>query len=481
MVLYRLFDRSIGIVSTMVLARLLIPADFGLVAMAMSVIAIIELASAFSFELALIQKAAPEREHFDTAWTLNILIAFGGSCLTAALALPAAAFYGDPRLPAVMVAIAVAWFLSGFENTGIANFRREMNFSAEFRWLAWRRVVSFVVVLFAAWFFRSYWALVIGMATGRLTGVVMSFVMHPFRPRLSLSRARDLFSFSGWMLANNIVDVIFSRLPHLFVGRVFGAKTLGAYTVGSEISQLANTELVAPINRAMFPGYARLVGDPETFRRVCIDATAAILLVVLPVSVAVAVLAGPIVRVLLGEQWGQAVPIIHVLAFSGAISALNANNIAAYLALGKPYLPTVILVVRLIIFCAIIGVIWPERGVVKVAYAELAAAAGSFAVSLPILFSLLRLRLATYVSSMWRPLLASVLTGGATQFVVSQFAKPDDLSSALLLLATGLAVFTVVYLLLIWLLWVVSGRRDSIEKLIAEKARTALAAAWRRR
>lgn len=474
MVLYRLFDRSVGVVSTMVLARLLIPADFGLVAMAMSIIAIIELASAFSFELALIQKAAPEREHFDTAWTLNILIAFGGACLTAALAFPAAAFYGDPRLPAVMIAIAIAWFLSGFESTGIANFRREMNFAAEFRWFASRRMVSFVVVLFAAWFFRSYWALVIGMAAGRLTGVVMSYVMHPFRPRLSLSRARDLFSFSGWLLANNIADVIFSRLPHLFVGRVFGARTLGAYTVGSEIAQLANTELVAPINRAMFPGYARLVDDPETFRRVCIDATAAILLVVLPVSMAVAVLAGPIVRVLLGEQWGQAVPIIHVLAFSGAISALNANNISAYLALGKPYLPTLVLVVRLIIFAAIIGVVWPERGVVKVAYAELAAAAGSFAVSLPILFSLLRLRLRAYMASVWRPLVASVLTAGATQLVVSRFDKPDSLLSALLLLATGLLVFAVFYLFLLWVLWSLSGRRDTIEKLIALKVREVL-------
>ena len=95
MVSYRLFDRSVGIVSTTILARLLIPADFGLVAMAMSVIAIIEMATMLSFELALIQKADPEREHFDTAWTLNILIALGGAVLTTALAYPAASFYGD--------------------------------------------------------------------------------------------------------------------------------------------------------------------------------------------------------------------------------------------------------------------------------------------------------------------------------------------------------------------------------------------------
>ena len=116
MVLFRLLDRMIGIVSTVILARLLIPADFGLVAMAMSIIALIELATAFSFEIALIQKQDPQREHFDTAWTLNILIAVAGALLTAAVAYPAASFYGDPRLGPVMFAIGGAWLISGFEN-----------------------------------------------------------------------------------------------------------------------------------------------------------------------------------------------------------------------------------------------------------------------------------------------------------------------------------------------------------------------------
>jgi PST family polysaccharide transporter len=220
MVLFRLFDRSLGIVSTMILARLLIPADFGLVAMAMSVIAIVELATTFNFELALIQKADPVREHFDTAWTLNILIALGGALLTAALAYPAASFYGDPRLVSVMLAIGAAWLVSGFENTGIANFRRQMDFWAEFRWMASKRVASFIVTMIAALAFRSYWALVVGMVTGRDTGVVMSYAMHPFRPRFALSRARAVLVFR--------LDVGHQHrrrcrqpLPHIYVGRVF--------------------------------------------------------------------------------------------------------------------------------------------------------------------------------------------------------------------------------------------------------------------
>jgi PST family polysaccharide transporter len=480
MVLFRLFDRSIGVVSTTLLARLLIPADFGLVAMAMSVIAIIELATAFSFEIALIQKPDPKREHFDTAWTLNILIAIGGAVLTAVLAYPAASFYADARLAPVMFAIGAAWLVSGFENIGTVNFRRSMDFSSEFRFMATKRVVAFVVTMAAAVAFRSYWALVIGTITGRVTGVALSYLMQPFRPRLSLACTRELFSFSGWLLVNNVAGVVLSRLPHFFIGRVFGAQTLGAYTVGSEIAQLAHTELVAPINRAMFPGYARLTQDPDSFRRVCIDATAAILLIVLPVSVGIAVLAGPMVRVLLGEQWSQAVPVIQVLAFSGAVSALTSNNIAAYLALGRPQLITVILGARLVLFVAVAFAFARGQHFIAVAYAELVAALASLLVSLPILFSALKLRTRDYVATLWRPLLASGLMGAFMLAAAQAWRGQGGFAGALIELAAGVPVGAVAYLVFLWLLWTLSRRPESVEKAIALKLYSSLGGMWRR-
>jgi O-antigen/teichoic acid export membrane protein len=473
MVLLRLFDRSIGIISTTVLARLLVPADFGLVAMAMSVIAIVELATAFSFEVALIQKPNPQREHFDTAWTLNILIAIAGAAVTVALAWPTATFYGDPRLAAVMLVIGGAWLVSGFENTGTANFRREMNFSAEFRWMAAKRMVSFIVTLVAAFTLRSYWALVIGMATARLSGVALSYLVHPFRPRFALSRARELFSYSGWVLAINIATVIFGRLPQIYVGRVFGAEPLGAYTVGSEIAQLPHTELVAPINRAMFPGYARLVGDLPSFRKVCTEATAVLLMVVLPVSAAVAILAGPIVRILLGAQWWQAVPVIQILAFAGAFTALNANAIAAYLALGKPRVPTIALVIRVAVFVVAVMVSARGRGMFAVAYAELLAAAVTLSVSLPLLLSTLHIKASDYVASLWRPLVACAL-GAALMHVVAGGGPVASLSKALVQLLGGLAIGAVAYPSLLWVLWHLSGRPRGAETAIGRRSRDAL-------
>src|ERR1044071_6378743 len=129
MIFMRICDRSLGLISTLVLARLLLPSDFGLVAMAMSFIALIELAGAFSFEVTLIQRVDPTRDHYDTAWTLNLGFALVCAAITALMGPVAAAFYKEPRLALLMGVLAIGWAMSGFENIGIVNFRREMNFA----------------------------------------------------------------------------------------------------------------------------------------------------------------------------------------------------------------------------------------------------------------------------------------------------------------------------------------------------------------
>lgn len=467
MVFFRLIDRSLGLISMAILARLLIPADFGLVAMAMSIIGLIELATAFSFEIALIQKASPERAHYDTAFTLNLLLAAGGAILTAGLAHPAAAFYGEPRLVPVMFALGAVWLISGFENIGTVNFRRNMDFGSEFRFLAFKRAISFVVVVVAALMLRSYWALVIGIFAGRTVGVILSYLLEPFRPRPSLAAARQIFSFSGWMLVINIAAAVIGKIPLFFVGRMFGAQTLGAYTVGAEIAQLAHTELVAPINRAMIPGFSRLANDLEAFRRTCIDAAAGILLLVLPASVGIAVLAGPIVRVLLGEHWDEAVPVIQVLAFSGAVNAIISNNSAAYVALGRPYLSALILLLRVAVLIPMLFLLSKQLGLLGIVYAEFLAAAASLFISYPILFRQLRVPVRAYVAALWRPLLASAVMGATVLAVLPESGSDQNLREAARDVLIGVPVGVLTYAFMLWGLWRLSRRSDAVELALA--------------
>lgn len=464
-----MFDRMLGLASTLILARLLVPADFGLVAMAMSVIAVVELATAFGFDLALIQSPNPERRHFDTAWTLTIALYCSCAVLIGLLAVPASAFYGDPRLVDVMLVIGAGWVLRGFENSGIAKFRRDMDFAKEFLFLAGQRFAGFIVAVTAAMVFRSYWALIAGMVTGRAVSLVLSYVMVSYRPRLDLSVARELLLFSKWLLLNNALLVGIVRFPHFLIGRLMGPQPLGLFTIAYDFATLPATELSAPVNRAAFPGYSRMVEDRIKFRETFLDVGALLILLALPASVGLAVIADPLVRVLLGEKWLEAIPIIPILAISAALVAASGNNGIAQLALGYAKLMTIQSFLRLLVLVVLSAVLAPAYGIMGVAVAELCGAAVVLLASYPVVFRYLSISTMDYWRRTWRCLIATAGMAVVVERVEAALGAGYDLGSALMKLSVGVGVGVGTYVILIVFLWWLCGRPDGAEKVVLNR------------
>jgi O-antigen/teichoic acid export membrane protein len=124
MISFRLLDRGVGVVSVLILGRVLTPGDFGLVAMATAMIAFVELFGSFGLEIALIQRPGASREHFDSAWTMNVLIGVSVGLVLLASAWPLSRFYGEPRLIPLVAFLALGPLVQGFENIGVVAFRR---------------------------------------------------------------------------------------------------------------------------------------------------------------------------------------------------------------------------------------------------------------------------------------------------------------------------------------------------------------------
>src|SRR6266850_3841913 len=346
MVVFKLLDRSIGIVSVVILARLLVPADFGLVAMATAIIAIIELLSAFNFDLALIQDQEATRAHYDTAWTLNVAMAAVCALLVAAAAIPAGAFYGDSRLGPIMLWLSLATLIRGFENVGVVAFRKELKLNREFQLLLTKRIGVFLVTISIALATRSYWALVLGILTGSVGGVILSYVFHPFRPRFDLTARGELLHFSKWMVFSNVVDTLASRAADLIIGKNLGLGPLGLFNLAHEISHLPSTELSAPINRAVYPGYAKVASDQTLLAAQFLDVLGLTALLTAPAAVGIATIAPLLIPLLLGDAWGEVVPLMEILALSGLLVSLRTNAGYVFLALGKSELVTVMTAVR---------------------------------------------------------------------------------------------------------------------------------------
>ena len=165
-------DRLIGIASTLILARLLVPADFGIVAMASLVVTLIDTLLDLGVNAALVQNRNAGREDFDAAWTLRLIQSLCATALIGIVGAPLAAdYFADSRVTPVLWVMALTILVSGAENIGIVAFQKNMEFGREFRFTFLRRLAGFLVTIGLAFWLRSYWAMIFGALFGRLTKI----------------------------------------------------------------------------------------------------------------------------------------------------------------------------------------------------------------------------------------------------------------------------------------------------------------------
>jgi O-antigen/teichoic acid export membrane protein len=465
----RFIDRGIGLISTVILARVLTPADFGLVAMAMSVIALIELVTAFGFEVPLLRMAQPARAHYDTVWTLNLLFGLGCAAAIALAAWPAAAFYGDRRLVGVLLVLAAGWAIAGTANVGVVDFRRNLDFGREFRLMLAGRLVAVSVTIPAALAYESYWALVAGSTAGRVANVVFSYAWHPYRPRLGLGASRELFSFSVWILVEKIAAFGNSRIADFVLGRLFGPAEVGAYRLAEELAYLPGSELVSPLNRAFLPGASRMTEAGRPIGEVVGQTTSIIALVLVPACIGMAAVAGPMVGALLGAQWGRAVPVLEVLAFNTLLVALWSTLQTALLAAGRPKIPGLLACLRLAVFLPALFLLAPSQAAVGVAIAILISSTSAFAVGLAVALPALSIPLVQYLRSLWRPVAASAVMYWVVRQMLVRFDPSAASLRALDDLLAGVAAGALTYVAIVALLFLAAGRPDGAERLIVSR------------
>lgn len=450
MVLLKFIERGMGLLSTIVLARLLVPADFGLVAMAMSIIAVLELLGAFGFDWTLVQRSEATTDQFNTVWTFNVIFSLFCSAVLVLTAGFAAAFYFESRLQAIMYALALGTFVQGFENIGVVNFRRELQFNREFKFLLAKKLASVAITIPLAFAMTSYWALIIGVVFGKVVSVALSYRVHPYRPRLSLAAFGDLFHFSKWLFLNNIISFLNNRSADFVIGKMTGAQSLGLYSIAFEISNLPTTELVAPINRAAFPGYSRQADDLPKLRDSFMSVIAMIALFALPAAAGIALVADLAVSVLLGNRWQATVPLIQVLAFYGVIMALQTNIIYVYVAIGKPKLVTLVGGLQFIVLLIDLAVLLPDHGIIGAAWAFLLTALFLVPVNQWLIATTLKLSVKKYVLGFWRPVVACltmILAVSAVRRQISpQFVSDHQFGTLLLLSFCGLLVYVTILL-----------------------------------
>ncbi len=320
LVAFRMFTRTLGVISTLVLARVLIPADFGLVAMATTFSAAVDSLSQIGVQDALLRRPEDDRSLFDTAFTLQVLRALVTGSIIALSSTVVAHWFNEPRLVPVLLVLAAISAANGLENVGIVEFRRSLRYHNQFTLQAVPRLAGVCTTISMAFVLRSYWALLCGMTVSTAVRLITSYALHPFRPKLAIADWRKLAGFSFWLWLTSLACLVWDRCDPFILGPVVGTAQLGVYLLAFEVATLPLTELVQPAADVLFAGFSAANKEGTNPVALALSVAMTLLLVVAPMAIGISAGAGYVVAAMLGAKWQAAQPLIYVLAFISVFS-----------------------------------------------------------------------------------------------------------------------------------------------------------------
>ncbi|MEN3950743.1 lipopolysaccharide biosynthesis protein [Iodidimonas sp. SYSU 1G8] len=327
--------RLLGFVSTVILARLLTPDDFGLIAMGILASGFVTaLTEAGSF-MALIRHPDPQRVHYDTAWTFNVILGVGAAVAIAILSPLAPLYFDDPRLVEVLLIIALATAIAGFGNIGTMEFRRDFQFGRHFWFQFWPKLIGFIATVALAFIFRSYWALIWGILARSVAEVATSYMMHRYRPRFSLAARGELISFSLWTSFGSLGSFLEQRLDQFVLGGLVTPTRLGLYYLATNVAEMATRELVAPLNPVVYSVYSRIHDDPVRLVSAVTKALGAAALLGFAASLGLFALAEEFVLSVYGDQWSGATLLLQILALSALGACIRSVTAPLLVAQGR--------------------------------------------------------------------------------------------------------------------------------------------------
>ena len=351
----RIVQQLFGLARLLILARILAPSDFGLMGIALLAMSTLETFSQTGFQAALIQKKENIESYLDAAWTVLILrglLLFGILYFAAPFV---ASFFDTPEAKPIIQVIGFSLLFQAFTNIGVIYFQKELEFNKEFIYQFAGTLSDFIVAVSAVLILRNVWALVFGMLAGNAVRCFMSYLIHPYRPRLSrdLKKAKELFGFGKWILGSSILVFLLTQGDDIFVGKLLGAVALGFYQMAYRISNLPATELSHLIAKVMFPTYSKL-HNIQKLRASYLTVLQLTTFLSIPIAGLFFVLAPDFTKIFLGVKWMPMVPAMQVLAFYGALRAIGATTGVVFLAVGQPEIRTKIQSAQLVLLAVLI-------------------------------------------------------------------------------------------------------------------------------
>lgn len=456
-------NQGLRLLVKLILARLLLPEDYGLIGMAVIFTSFIKIVSEFGMGSALIQKKEEEltEDHFTTAFWTNIGVSSIGYVIIALVLSPIAVwFYEEPQLRLLLPVIAISIVLDALYLIPKVQLSRKLEFKSQAIINLVAVVIAGGVAVYMAFAGFGVWSLAFnGIIVSAISGVLY-FREVRWLPTFTFNKEAflSLFNFGGYVLIERIFYFVTNNIDYLLIGKLIGSTALGVYTLSFILTDTFRTKVMNIFNKVLFPAYSSMQGDPTVLKKYYLGVIHLNANILIPVMMVFIALAEPIILVGFGSEWMGAVKPLRILSLSVIVHALSGTVSTVIKSTGRADL-IVKINVLLTLFVTVpaisMGAIW--FGIAGAAWGVLIYKTIGLMIYQRYIRKIIGVPFMDLVRQVYKPIIASAIGGG----VAFYWSKSVDLDSMIILISGG------IFILLLYGLYLNIFERELIFKLLA--------------
>ena len=381
---FRGMSRLIALGRTAILARLLLPVQFGAFGVATLVLAFLEVFTETGINIFLIQENKDIDDYIDTAWIISIIRGIVITLFIILLARPIALFFDSPDSYNLILLISVVPLLRGFLNPSVIKFQKNLEFNKEFYMRTSVFVFESITAVILAYLTRSAIALAWSFIFGIILELILSYILVKPIPKFSFEfkKAKKIIERGKWVTASGVFMYLSQQGDDAFVGKIINVASLGLYQMAYKISTLPLTEVTQVVGKVTFPVYTKIANDTARLKRAFIKTVVAMSIVIIPIGLILFFFPREVITFILGPNWLGAQDVLRVLAIFGIIRALIGAPNAVFYALKKQKWTAHVLFAQLVGLALFIYPLTKSMGIVGAGIAAIISSLVSLPVSM---------------------------------------------------------------------------------------------------
>ncbi|MBU2869093.1 oligosaccharide flippase family protein [Colwellia sp. E2M01] len=299
----KFFERGLGLISTLVLARILTPSDFGIVAIITIFIYLFETISSAGTEQYIIQKKYVSNDDLNSAWTLDIILRTLLSIIFFCCGPLLANFYELKEITYVCWVISPWLLISALNNPGLFLLKKKQNYIPIMKLAIIQKSISVALVIIMAFIWKNYWAMIVGLLLSAILKCIGSYVINEYRPKVTLVKIKEQWNFSKWILSKGIIGYSRAQADNFIISAFQGVTAIGIYHTFKYVATMPAAQVLGPASEPLLASFAEDSHDRDKLRHKFKLAVLTLALLALPITMFMYSFSAEIVYVLLGEQW----------------------------------------------------------------------------------------------------------------------------------------------------------------------------------